>query len=148
MESHEHYLSEARYLAARSLDPTTKVGAILVRRSSGAVEAGAWNAFPHGVEPTTERLMNRQLKNDIVVHAEVLAIFQLIGRGFFPSEFILYCTHMPCSRCAGIIAEARVREVVAPAPTGEFLERWGASVELTRMIFRDTGVKLVEIAGG
>jgi dCMP deaminase len=124
----------------RSLDPTTKIGAVITD-TQGVMVTGACNHFPHGIRPDA-RLNDRKLKNDIVVHAEVNAILQT-NRDL--KGFTLYCTSLPCCRCAGIIIQAGIRRVITNKPTEAMAARWGESMALTRCLFQEAGIEYTEL---
>jgi len=63
----------ARHVANWSKDPNAKVGAVLFCKKGGSVTIG-YNGFPMGVEDSAERLENKQVKLEFVVHAEINAI--------------------------------------------------------------------------
>ena len=48
--------------------PSDKVGAVNTHRSKRVVSMG-FNGLPAGVEDTEERLTNREIKYEMVVHA-------------------------------------------------------------------------------
>lgn len=63
----------AKYISAWSKDPNSKVGAVLFSKKGANVSIG-YNGFPMGVEDSAERLIDRAVKLELVVHAEVNAI--------------------------------------------------------------------------
>lgn len=131
-------LAQADQWAEISNDPTTKCGAVVFARDSKVFGVG-WNHFPQGVVED-HRLHDRQLKNDLVVHAEPDAILDA-GRPLY--NCYMAVNRMPCCRCAGIIIQSGITKVVTRPPSGEFLERWGKSIELTKAMFAEAGVELV-----
>ena len=50
------------------------------------------------------------MKYDIVIHAEMNAIINCHTR---PEGWALYCTHIPCIRCATVIIGAGITKVIA-----------------------------------
>jgi dCMP deaminase len=143
-ETDRYYMNLARDVARMSPDPTTKCGAIIVN-CLGEISGCGCNGFPRGIA-NDDRLNDRDLKNQMVVHAEIRAIIDaeqtdgIITCG----PCILYCTHMPCVRCAAVLIDVGIKQVVAPAPSGEFLMRWGESIALTRSLFQEAGIKVIE----
>jgi dCMP deaminase len=129
----------ARNESERSKDPTTKVGAVIVDIWGKFISSGH-NAFPSGVAED-DRLNDRKLKNEIVVHAEPNAIL-LADRDLRGAT--MYVTYPPCCRCAGLIIQAGIKRVVMNPPSPELLERWGESLNLTRNLFAEAGVEYVE----
>jgi len=138
------FMEMCRLVARWSKDPSTKCGAVIVRPDNTVVSLG-YNGFPQGIEDTDERLNNRELKYEMVVHAEMNAVL-------FTREPVAGCTlyvtpYPPCCRCAVHLIQAKIAKVVAPAPEPDKLERWGESFKLTRSLFAEAGVDYVEVVG-
>jgi dCMP deaminase len=66
-------LGYARTAAGFSKDPSTKVGAAILRPDGSLVSAG-WNGFAPQVVDSPERLENRNIKYALTLHAELNAI--------------------------------------------------------------------------
>lgn len=129
-------LGLAEHVSAWSRDPSTKVGAAITRPDHTIASLG-FNGFPRGVADTKERLEDRTMKLQMVVHAEMNAILNarepLHG-------YILYCVPFhPCSNCAAAIIQAGIRRVVFG---GETPERWRENVNLSSAILREAGVTI------
>ena len=131
------FLSLAEHIATWSKDPSTKVGAVIVDADRRIISTG-YNGFPRDVEDLDERLNNRDVKYEMIVHGEINAIVfanqNLQGTTLYTWPF------MPCSRCAGIVIQSGIRTVVAPYNDNP---RWQASFELTEQMFREAGVRLI-----
>lgn len=125
--------------AEESVDPTTKCGAVIFGPGMRFI-SGGWNSFPEGIVED-HRMDDRPLKNEIVVHAEPNAIIAASGTSLRGCTMAV--NRMPCCRCAGLIIQAGIAKVVTRPPSGEFLERWGKSIELTKAMFEEAGVELV-----
>ena len=103
------FLDMAKLVSTWSKDPSTRVGAVIVDPSNRLVSVG-YNGFPKGVTDN-ERLLDRDKKYDIIVHAEVNAIL-------FSNRTLKGCTmytwpFQPCPRCAGLIIQSGIRRVVS-----------------------------------
>lgn len=107
-----YFLRLCDTIATRSKDPSTQVGAIIVR--DNAVLSQGYNGFPRGIDDTATR-WERPAKYDIVVHAEMNAIMTAARYGHALDGATLYCSLMPCAGCAKHIIQAGVREVVVNA---------------------------------
>lgn len=128
------YLSLASFVAQRSRDPSTKVGAVIVRPDKTQASFG-YNDFARGVEHYPERYEDRNWKYPAIVHAEVNAI--LNAREAL-SGCTLYCTFHPCARCASMIAQSGITCVAIqdePIP-----ERWSEDMTIAKTILREAGV--------
>lgn len=97
------------YAQANSNDPRDKVGAVVLT-ATGKSFYGV-NRFPDGIADD-DRWHDRELKNQIVLHAEVSAILGCLRAGLRPRA--LYVTKPPCVRCAGVILASGIRYVTFP----------------------------------
>ena len=131
------FLDLASLVGSWSKDPSTKVGAAIVRRDMTVASVG-YNGFPKYMEDKPDGYENRDYKLSRIVHAEMNAILHCREpvRGY-----TLYTTPlMPCDRCASFIAQSGINRVVS-VPNGN--ERWKESFEKTVDIFGQCGVELV-----
>lgn len=136
------FLDLAKLVSSWSKDPSSKVGAVIVDEKNRVVSLG-FNGLPMGVEDTDERLNNRELKYDLIVHAEQNAI--LCSPQSVDGCRIYVYPYLPCSRCAGAIIQSRIKEVVVedlPIP-----ERWEKNFNLAKEILREAGVSVRQIKG-
>lgn len=121
-----------------SKDPSTKVGAVLVRGRK-VVNLG-YNGFPPGIADTEERLNDRPTKYGLMVHGEINAI---LNAGQSVEGCTLYTTpFQPCRDCTKIILAAGIARVVAPYPTAEQRIRWGTSFDEAAALLAERGVAL------
>jgi dCMP deaminase len=96
----QRFCDLAQFVSDWSKDPNAQVGAVIFSRRGGDITVG-YNGFPMGVEDTEERLRNKSIKLDMIVHAEVNAI---IAAGIRAQGSTLYVWGRPvCARCAGSI---------------------------------------------
>ncbi|MGB0749189.1 MAG: deoxycytidylate deaminase [Magnetospiraceae bacterium] len=130
------FMDLAKHIASWSKDPSTKVGSVIV--DGRRVVATGFNGLPTGVEDTIGRLHDRELKYQLVVHAERNAI---IGARQNLSGYSLYVwPMMPCSVCAAMIIQAGISEVLAPVNDNP---RWVDSFALTEEMFAEAGIDLI-----
>jgi dCMP deaminase len=138
-EKQDRYgMEEAEVSARQSKDPSTNVGACILR-PDGTVASKGWNGFPRKIEDKPELLADREAKNRRTIHAEMNAI--LTAREPLHG-YTLYCTHISCERCAVHIIQAGIERVVFKKPSEEFMERWGASIDLAVELYREAGVSV------
>lgn len=116
----KRFLRLALEVASWSKDPSTKVGAVIVRPDRRIVSTG-YNGFPRGVTDDPEHIADRAIKYKRTVHAELNAILQA-REPLDNTE--LYCTLPPCSSCAGAIVQAGVKHVSWISPGPETTARW------------------------
>lgn len=104
---------------ARSKDPSTKVGAGIYDKRTGALHLG-YNGFPHGILDTEAQWLQKSCdvprkisKYDLVVHAEKNAMVKALSCGSRPEDMMLVCTHAPCAQCwRDVIATIGIRRVL------------------------------------
>lgn len=139
------FLGDAEHVAKHSKDPSTQVGAVVVRPDRTVASSG-FNGFPRGVKDLPERYENRDVKYKLVVHAEQNAI--VTAREPLHG-YTMYSTLSPCHECAKLIIQAGIKRVVAPRPSDEEAqrrgERWQDSHSWAAMLFAEAGVELVLI---
>src|SRR5690625_4636871 len=122
----------AKFVSEWSKDPNAKVGAIIFSKRGGDISIG-YNGFPMGVEDSAERLQDREMKLELVVHAEQNA---LIAAGSRSMGSTLYVWGKPiCARCAGSIIQAGVKRVVALNPDVDATSNWHETGLVAHQIF-------------
>lgn len=139
------YLDIAKAVSTWSKDPSTKVGAVLVK-DNRLVSVG-YNGFPEGVNDAEERYQNRELKYELVVHAEINAIITAGDRAKGGTLYVYPGFGSPCmcTGCCKAAIQAGVRRVVGLIPTidPERFARWEASLKLSQIMCDETGIETV-----
>lgn len=131
------FLELAEHVGSKwSRDPSTKVGAVIVRPDKTVASMG-YNGFPRGVQDDEARYADRQLKYKLVCHAEANAIVSA-------SEKLTGCTVyvsplFPCQECAKLVIQSGITRVVAP-PMNE--DRWQESNHMAALMFAEAGVSV------
>jgi dCMP deaminase len=130
------FIELAKLVGSWSKDPSTQVGAVIVDDDHVVVSLG-YNGFPRGVEDSEERLIDRDKKYDIIVHAEANALM-------FAKTSLEGCTlytwpFEPCSRCAGLIIQSGITRVVSVVQNDE---RWKKNFMVARQLFNEAGIIL------
>lgn len=141
MDWDTYFVLLATVAASKSKDPSTKVGAVIVRPDRTIVSLG-YNGFPHGVADTPERLNDRPTKYSLVVHAEMNAI--LSARESLEGCTLYTVPFMPCDRCFVHVIQTGIKRVVFPEATPEQNERWGEAFARVRILANEVGIELVE----
>jgi dCMP deaminase len=109
----ERYAAIARAVGEWSKDPRAKVGAVITDDRRRVVALG-YNGFPVNVEDSAERLGDKDLKNEMVIHAEENAVL-IAGRAADHGTAYV-CGKPICPRCAGVLIQAGISRVVAERP--------------------------------
>lgn len=135
------FLELAQFYAQWSKDPSTKVGAHIVRPNRTPVSYG-YNGFPRKVEDSEERYNNREVKYKMVVHAEENAILNAEVRSALKGATLYVTPFMPCARCAASIIQVGIEEVVTTATPPELAKRWSEDIEITQTMFQEANVRL------
>lgn len=130
------FLCLAREVSKWSKDPSTKVGAIICDEQRRIVSIG-YNGLPQHVADTHERLYTRELKYELIVHAEVNAIL-------FAQRNLSGCTlytypFPPCSRCAGMVIQSGIDRVVSLQ--SYIPDRWQDNFALSKAILLEAGIQ-------
>jgi dCMP deaminase len=131
----------AKQMATLSKDPSTKVGAVIVDQKRRLVSAG-YNGFARGVVDSVDRMMDRDTKLRLTLHAEQNAVL-------FATAPLHGCTlvvtHPCCAQCAAVAIQSGIKSVLWPRPSKEFLSRWQSDYLLTLEQFREAEVSIQEV---
>ena len=129
----ERFLRLANHVASWSRDPSTQVGAVIVRPDKTIASLG-FNGLPRGLADTPARLNDRELKYEIILHAELNA---LLSAKEPLTGYTIYVDFHPCSRCASALIQAGIARVVVPQHDRT---RWASNIELATMMFHEAGI--------
>ena len=134
----KRFLALASHIAGWSKDPSTQVGCVVVGPDR-EIRSTGFNGFPRGIEDSSARLENRELKYPLICHAEENAIMHAARIGISLKGCTAYVTWPPCSRCARSLIQAGVDEVVYPTES-EIPERWGDDFEIATSMMNEAGL--------
>lgn len=132
----EYFMDLCDAVAKRSKDPSTKVGAVVVRPDNTRASDG-YNGFPRGVHDTEERLNDRPTKYKFVCHAEANAI--VTAREPLHGYTLYVSPLHPCHECAKLVIQSGIKRVVTRKPEEA---RWMESYDTAQTMFREAGVEL------
>lgn len=135
------FLELARHIATWSKDPSTKVGAVIACGKE-LVSVG-YNGFPPYVLDD-ERLLDRETKYKLVVHAEANAILRA-GRDRLPGSTLYVWPFPPCIECSKLVLTSDISYVISATPTPEFRERWGENLDFAGALLREAGIRVLEL---
>lgn len=138
-------------ISARSQDPSSKFGALLVDKKNSILASG-YNGIPRGIEYRPE-FFDRPDKYMWFVHAEQNAIFQCAARGVATENSTMYVQAYPCIECMKAIIQAGVTSLVVPEkagigaplppPTGfKDVDNWRSTVMAAVEMMHAGGVKV------
>jgi dCMP deaminase len=129
------FLDLAHHIAGWSKDPSTKVGAVIVRPDYTIASQG-YNGFPRGVDDSLPIYEDRPLKLLRTVHAELNAI--LSAREPLHGCTVYVTPLCPCANCAAAIIQAGITRVVYRM--GQLRPEWAASFGVTEQMFNEANI--------
>lgn len=143
---------ETALLTARlSQDPSTKVGAVLTLGPN--VLAISYNRFPYGIKED-DRMSNREVKLDLIVHAEEGCIMHAARHGIPILGSTLYVAATdgkaeswggpPCVRCTASAIQAGIQTFIS-RPMKLAPSRWRNSIIFARRMIDEAGLEYREI---
>ena len=135
----DKYIHLAKEISTWSKDPSTKVGAVVIGEHGQLLSQG-YNGFPRGIKDSKERLNNRERKYELVVHAEMNAIYNASLTGVSLKDSTLYVYGLPiCNECAKGIIQVGIKKVVAMRPQ-IYNSKWDKSNKNAEALFREAEV--------
>ena len=135
---HVRFIKLAHEVATWSIDPSTKVGCVLVKNKR--VISTGYNGFPKNISDSFDRLMDREQKYEMTVHAEINAITTAALHGVSTEGATAYITFNPCSRCAAVLINAGIDSVYV-STANEIPTRWLQSFILASKMLAEAGVE-------
>ena len=130
----------AREVSSWSKDPSTKVGAVLVR--DRRIVATGYNGFPRGMVDD-ERLQVRNIKYKRVIHAEMNAVLFAGPDGARGATVYIYGMRGPCNNCSKHLIQAGIRRVVCCGP--EPRDDWSVELDDSKFMLAECMVEYNEI---
>ena len=130
------FLELAKHVASWSLDPSTKVGAVVVDEFL-TVKGMGYNGFPRGVQDTPERYQDRQTKYQFVVHAEVNALINANSSVRGCTLYVWPTLMIPpaCPECCKSIIQHGINRIVCyNTPT---TGRWQDMAEISQTMLTE-----------
>ena len=133
---HNWFFGLAEHVASASKDPSTKVGAVIVRPDRTIASVG-YNGFPRGVEDTYTTREDKLLRT---VHAEANAI--LAAREPLHGYTLCVTPLHPCANCAALIIQSGIKYV--DYKTGPRASAWREHFDVMAEMFDQAGVRYQE----
>lgn len=135
-------------VAGWSKDTSTKVGAVIIDNEKNIKSLG-FNGFPRGVDDTVKERYERPQKYQWTEHAERNAVFNATRNGTVLYNCILYLNQgIPCTGCARAIIQSGISTVKCRKKdyeSGEHEKRWKEEAEISKTLFKEAGVDLIEL---
>jgi len=132
------FLNLCKHISNWSKDPSTKVGAVIVNSDNKRIISLGYNGFPNNVIDDEHRYNNREIKYKLIQHAETNAI--LFSHQNLNNSTIYVYPMFPCIRCAGMIIQAGIKNIVSIELNDDLKQRWSDDFDLTNKIFKEAGI--------
>lgn len=150
----QHFLNMCECCARMSKDPLTRVGAVIVGPDR-EVRSTGFNGLPRGIADTADRLIDRDVKIRLIVHAEINAVMNAarVGTPLLGCTLYLLATDdsratwggAPCTRCTVEIIQAGIGEVVSLPFKQDKSSKWLDDVALARNLLSEASVAYREV---
>jgi dCMP deaminase len=140
----DYFLNMVNYIASKSKDPSTKVGAIIVGEDN-EIRSTGFNGLPRGMKDDIPVRNERPLKYKYYEHAERNAIYNSARIGVSIKNCTLYTNIFPCTDCARGIIQSGITKVVVNINTHNeriktWSEDWKKDIELSMQMLAEAGV--------
>lgn len=134
------FFDMAHLVGSWSKDPSTKVGAVIIRPDRTIASVG-YNGFPRGVNDDASLYENREAKLMRTVHAEANAI--LSAREPLHGYTLIVTPLHPCANCAGLIIQSGIKKVLfqTAAPSSG---AWATHFEVMQRMFDQASVAYMD----
>lgn len=141
--SWDHYfMGTAAMVAAKSKDPSSKVGAVIVKDKT--IISTGYNGLPRGCNDTISERYMRPLKYKWITHAEENAILNGHRNGLSMTDSAIYVMPLyPCAKCTGAIIQAGIKRVICkPLVSGK---RWEEEFTISQEMMREAQIEYQQI---
>jgi len=101
----QYYLEICKVVAARSKDPNTQIGCVIVGPNH-EIRSTGYNSFPRGIRDDVPERLVRPTKYLWIEHAERNGICNAARAGTATEGCTIYVEIMPCMDCARAIVQA------------------------------------------
>lgn len=137
----EYYLQICKVVAARSKDPNTQIGCVVVGPAH-EIRTTGYNSFPRGIRDDVPERRMRPTKYLWIEHAERNAICNAARCGTALEHCTIYVEIMPCMDCARAIVQAGIREVVVSAErmAAYASDYYDQHFGMTELLFQEAGI--------
>ena len=142
MKWEKRFFEMAQLVSTWSKDPSTKVGAVIVRPDNTVASVG-YNGFPKGMNDHPDLYADRDVKLSRIVHAEMNAI--LHAKEPLQGYTLYTWPVLTCDRCAVHVISAGIVRVCAPKASPELSERWHEQFKKAKEYYLEGKVIVTEL---
>lgn len=141
----EFFMRHVYLVATKSKDPSTKIGAVIVKDKILLSEG--YNGFCRGVQDTVATRWERPEKYSWIEHGEKNSIFNAARNGIVTLGATMYTNGMPCVDCARAVIQAGIKEVVLHQPwetewAGIMKDKWQGMDVISATMFAESAVRI------
>lgn len=147
----EYYILMAEFVANKSKDRSTKVGAIIVGPDN-EVRSTGYNGFPRDINDELDERHERPAKYEYTEHAERNAIYNAARVGVSLKGCTLYLNWepCPCTDCTRAIIQSGIKRIIGPdrvfgKPGTHWQDNFKASKEMLEEANIETIIYIGEI---
>lgn len=145
---HDWFLQGVYWVASKSKDPKTKIGAIIVK--DRRIISTGYNGIPIGVNDSIENRHQRPDKYKWYEHGERNAIYAAAKYGIITEGATLYTNALPCADCARGIIQSGIKEVFIHKQFNELCdnaqrEHWKGHDHTTFSMFNESNIKVFSV---
>jgi len=142
MDWDTYFMSLVYFVAMKSKDRSTKIGAIIVGPDN-EIRSTGYNSFPRGVNDNVEERQDRPLKYSWFSHAERNSIYNAARIGISVKDCVMYTNGVPCNHCAFGVINSGIKEVVVDDEWNRNnYGVWLQEAERSMVMFEEAGVKV------
>jgi len=139
----QYYLEICKVVGARSKDPNTQIGCVIVGPNH-EIRSTGYNSFPRGIRDDVPERLVRPTKYLWIEHAERNAICNAARAGTATEHCTIYVELMCCMDCARAVVQAGILQVVISeermkAYSGPYYEE---HFGMSEVLFREAGIKV------
>ena len=151
---HTWLMQGVYWVASKSKDPKTRIGAIIVK--DNRIISTGYNGIPAGVNDLVEERNTRPNKYFWYEHAERNAILSAAHNGISTEGAAMYTNGVPCIDCARSIIQSGIKQVYVhsgftylcqQAIESKQREHWKGHDDITSLLFQESGVQMLSLDG-
>jgi len=140
MEWDDYFINMLPYIAAKSKDPNTQVGCIIVGPDN-EIRSTGYNSLPRGLNDYVEARFERPEKYMWIEHADRNAIYNAARMGTSISGCRMYLPLHPCHEGARGIINSGISEVIIDNNDNiEYNNRWDDSIRISNNMLVEAGI--------
>lgn len=144
------HLGLATWVAGKSKDRSTKVGAVIVDDDNTVISTG-FNSFPRGVNDDVDERHERPAKYRWTEHAERNAIYNAARQVLKGTTLVLQYPPCPCTDCTRGVIQSGIKKIIVPKGAhfpgvgGAGVGDWTEDLKIAREMLAEVGIEIEEV---